>query len=67
MLILDEPLAGLDVDAQAELIDVLIGIRGRGQAIVVISHDVDRLAALCPRTVTLRDGTLTATAPEVQP
>lgn len=60
LLILDEPLAGLDVDAQVDLIDLLIGIRNRGQAVVVISHDTDSLSALCPRTLHLDRGTLVA-------
>ncbi|AMW20677.1 ABC transporter ATP-binding protein [Mycobacteroides chelonae] len=58
LLILDEPLAGLDVDAQADLIDLLVRIRGGGQAVVVISHDTDSLAPLCPRTIRLEQGEL---------
>ncbi|WP_046317449.1 ATP-binding cassette domain-containing protein [Mycobacterium sp. UM_Kg1] len=57
LLILDEPLAGLDVDAQADLIDLLVGIRNQGQTIVVISHDTDSMARLCPRTLCLEPAT----------
>jgi len=60
VLILDEPLAGLDVEAQADLIDLLTQIRHRGQTTVVISHDVDRLSPLCPRTIRLDRGHLVA-------
>ncbi|WP_134149674.1 ATP-binding cassette domain-containing protein [Mycobacteroides salmoniphilum] len=58
LLILDEPLAGLDVDAQADLIDLLVRIRNQGQAVIVISHDTDSLSPLCPRTIRLEQGEL---------
>ncbi|OAT66270.1 cobalt ABC transporter ATP-binding protein [Mycobacteroides immunogenum] len=58
LLILDEPLAGLDVDAQADLIDLLVRIRNGGQAVIVISHDTDSLSPLCPRTLRLEQGEL---------
>ncbi|WP_254657622.1 ABC transporter ATP-binding protein [Tsukamurella pulmonis] len=56
LLILDEPLAGLDLPSQRELIELLIGIRDRGQALVIISHDVDHLDRLCDRTIHLAGG-----------
>jgi energy-coupling factor transport system ATP-binding protein len=58
LLILDEPLAGLDIEAQADLIELLVRIRSMGQTIVVISHDVGSLAPLCPRTIRLEQGAL---------
>ncbi|MBL3743800.1 ATP-binding cassette domain-containing protein, partial [Mycobacteroides abscessus subsp. massiliense] len=61
LLILDEPLAGLDVDAQADLIDLLVRIRNGGQAVIVISHDTDSLSPLCPRTIRLEQGELVST------
>ncbi|MEU9807499.1 ATP-binding cassette domain-containing protein [Mycobacterium sp. NPDC050853] len=61
LLILDEPLAGLDADAQSDLIELLAGIRTRGQSVVVISHDTDSLSPLCPRTIRLERGTLVVT------
>ncbi|UVO14576.1 ATP-binding cassette domain-containing protein [Mycobacterium sp. SVM_VP21] len=66
LLILDEPLAGLDANAQSDLVDLLVGIRHRGQAVVVISHDTDSLSSLCPRTLWLDQGTLAAAKPELQ-
>lgn len=58
VLILDEPLAGLDIDAQTELIDLLTRIRSRGQTMIVISHDVASLSPLCPSTIRLERGAL---------
>ena len=60
LLILDEPLAGLDLPSQRELIELLIGIRDGGQAMVIISHDVDHLDRLCDRTVHLTRGVVDA-------
>jgi energy-coupling factor transport system ATP-binding protein len=58
VIILDEPLAGLDADSRLLLIDALERRRRRGMAIVVISHDTDGLDALCQRSLTLAEGTL---------
>ena len=60
LLILDEPLAGLDLPSQRELVELLIGIRDGGQAMVIISHDVDHLDRLCDRTVHLTRGRIDA-------
>ena len=46
-----------------ELIELLIGIRDGGQAMVIISHDVDHLDRLCDRTVHLRHGVIDAELP----
>ncbi|RIU18269.1 ATP-binding cassette domain-containing protein [Mycobacteroides abscessus] len=58
-LILDEPLAGLDAEAQAGLLRLLIEVRERERlTIVVISHDFGGMQELCPRTVHLQSGVL---------
>lgn len=59
VLILDEPLAGLDAASQLALVDVLTDLRLRlGLTVVVISHDFAGLGDLCPRTLHLHGGTL---------
>ncbi|MDO2970935.1 ABC transporter ATP-binding protein [Mycobacteroides abscessus] len=59
VLVLDEPLAGLDTQAQASLLGLLTEIRQRqGLTILVISHDYEGMQALCPRTVHLQSGRL---------
>ncbi|MGD9622524.1 MAG: DUF2232 domain-containing protein [Mycolicibacterium sp.] len=60
-LILDEPLAGLDAASQRGLLRLLAELRrSKGLTVVVISHDFAGLHDLCPRTLHLRDGMLTA-------
>ncbi|MGA9871551.1 MAG: ATP-binding cassette domain-containing protein [Rhodococcus sp. (in: high G+C Gram-positive bacteria)] len=59
ILVLDEPLAGLDPPGRSEIIDVLGNLRGQGIAIVVISHDVDGMDTICDRTIVLDGGHIT--------
>jgi energy-coupling factor transporter ATP-binding protein EcfA2 len=59
VLILDEPLAGLDAASQHGLLRLLEDLRHRhGLTMVVISHDFAGLEDLCPRTIELSDGAL---------
>jgi energy-coupling factor transport system ATP-binding protein len=59
VLILDEPLAGLDAASQRGLVRLLADRRREtGLTVVVISHDFAGLEELCPRTLHLRDGLL---------
>jgi energy-coupling factor transport system ATP-binding protein len=57
LLILDEPLAGLDEDARASLVDLLrlLGKDG-GRAMVVVSHDLVSAPAFADRVLTLERG-----------
>jgi energy-coupling factor transporter ATP-binding protein EcfA2 len=66
VLILDEPLAGLDAASQRGLVRLLAQRRrDTGLTVVVISHDFAGLEELCPRTLQLRDGLLEpASAPD---
>ncbi len=63
ILVLDEPLAGLDPPGRTEIIGVLGNLRRLGIAIVVISHDVDGMDRVCDRTIVLDDGHITSDAP----
>ena len=58
VLVLDEPLAGLDAESRSLLIDVLERRRSQGLAVLVISHDTDGLDALIQRSLTLNEGVL---------
>lgn len=57
VLVLDEPLAGLDAPSRAGLINVLRQLReDHGITLVVVSHDVAELEPLCDRTVLMDAG-----------
>jgi energy-coupling factor transport system ATP-binding protein len=57
LLVLDEPLAGLDDAARAELVAVLLRLRAtRPLGLVIVSHDLVELAPVVDRVVALRNG-----------
>lgn len=58
VLVLDEPLAGLDPGAREEVLDVLARLRAEGHTIVIISHDLEALGRVCNRRVQLVAGVL---------
>jgi peptide/nickel transport system ATP-binding protein len=57
LLIADEPTTALDVTTQSEVMAMLDEVRrARGLALLFITHDLDLAAAVCERTVVMRDG-----------
>ncbi len=56
VVVLDEPLAGLDPEGRADVVELLARLRDSGLTLIVISHDVADMAAVCDRTVHLRSG-----------
>jgi len=61
MVVLDEPLAGLDPPSRAALVDVLASLRERGDlTLVIVTHDVDDAERLGDRMVRLAGGRVVA-------
>nr|WP_231390215.1 ABC transporter ATP-binding protein [Nocardia sp. CNY236] len=60
VVVLDEPLAGLDPRGRADIVDLLARLRDSGLTLIVISHDIADLAAVCDRTVRLQSGRIVA-------
>ncbi len=56
LLVLDEPNAGVDLEHQQVLADVLASLIARGVSVLVVLHEVGPLAGLIDRAVVLRDG-----------
>jgi ABC-2 type transport system ATP-binding protein len=56
VLILDEPTAGLDIEARYSLWDVIRELRDSGTAILLTTHLLDEAAALCDRIAILHEG-----------
>jgi zinc transport system ATP-binding protein len=56
LLVLDEPNAGVDLEHQQILAEVLTTLIARGVAVLVVLHEVGPLAALIDRAVVLREG-----------
>jgi ribose transport system ATP-binding protein len=60
VLILEDPTAGVDVGAKAEIYRLLHAALGQGQAILLVSTDFEEVAATCHRALVFRDGAIVA-------
>jgi zinc transport system ATP-binding protein len=56
LLVMDEPTAGIDLDSQQHLADVMTGLVGSGTTILLVAHEMGPLEPLIERTVVMRDG-----------
>jgi ribose transport system ATP-binding protein len=56
VLVCDEPTAGVDVGARAEIYEILAQLARQGAALVVVSSDVLELMGLCHRILVMREG-----------
>ena len=57
VLLADEPVSALDVTTRIQVIDLLGQLRREtGLALIMVSHDLSAVAALCERTIVLQDG-----------
>lgn len=56
VLVLDEPAAGMDPATVSEIRNHLRRLNEAGMTIVLVSHSMDEIAALCTRILVLQDG-----------
>jgi D-xylose transport system ATP-binding protein len=56
LVILDEPTAALGVAQTAQVLDLIVRLKERGLAVLVISHNLADVFAVCDRIVVLRLG-----------
>lgn len=58
MLLLDEPLSGLDSDMGARVLNLLDSLAARGIALVYVTHKMEELPRSITRALVLKDGTV---------
>jgi rhamnose transport system ATP-binding protein len=63
VLIMDEPTAALSSVEVERLFRVIAALRGRGAAIMFISHRLEEVFAICQQVTIMRDGRFVLTAP----
>lgn len=56
VLVLDEPMAGIDLDTQQRLADLFAQLKARGLTMLVVLHELGPMVDLIDSTVVLRDG-----------
>jgi ribose transport system ATP-binding protein len=59
VLILDEPVQGIDIGAKTEVYQIIQRAAADGMAVVVISTEVEDLTRLCHRVLVMREGLIT--------
>ncbi len=56
VVLLDEPLSGLDIDHQVRVFESLMNIAHRGRIIIASVHDLNIAAQFCDRIILIGDG-----------
>ena len=60
ILVLDEPMAGLDPAARRDFLGLIDRLHREGLTVVMVSHSMDDLANCCDRIVVMNEGTVFA-------
>jgi simple sugar transport system ATP-binding protein len=66
LVLMDEPTAAISVRQVAEVLDLIRRMKARGVAVILISHRMPDVFAVCDRIVVLRRGTKVADKPTDQ-
>ncbi len=57
-IILDEPLAYLDILHQIELVNILNELKGNGKTILLVLHDINLASEICDKIILLNNGNI---------
>lgn len=60
LLILDEPTAGIDIGAKADILALVRKLAGEGVAVIIISSEFEEILAVADRVLVMRDGAVVA-------
>lgn len=59
IMMLDEPTAGVDIGAKAEIIELIREFADQGKGVLFVSSELTELMAVCDRIIVLYDGKIT--------
>ncbi len=62
VVVLDEPSGGLDASAAQDLRELVRGLREEGRTVLLTTHNLDEVEAVCDRVVIIRNGSAVADA-----
>lgn len=63
VMVMDEPLAGLDAEGQDRLLGILATLHAEGVTTVVVTHDLERLSEVASRVIVMSDGRIASDGP----
>ena len=66
VLVLDEPMAGLDPAARRDFLELIDRLHREGLTVVMVSHSMDDLANCCDRIVVMNEGAVFAVGTPAQ-
>ena len=64
IFLLDEPTAGVDGGAKAEIYNLISNLARRGVAILLVSSDIPEIIAMCSRVLVMKQGRIVRTLEE---
>ena len=66
LLLVDEPIAGLDPHFQLQMMHLLVAQARRGAGVLLVLHDLALAARFCDRLVLMKDGAVVASGPPAE-
>lgn len=66
VLIMDEPTRGVDVGAKAEIYAIMNQLVARGNAIVMVSSELNEIINMCDRLIIMHDGQIMVELPRAE-
>jgi ABC-type sugar transport system ATPase subunit len=63
LILMDEPTASLTVDESARLLDIIRDLAASGTSVVLVSHHLEEVLAVCETVTIMRDGRHVRTGP----
>ncbi len=66
VLVLDEPTAGLDPQGRRNLLGNILALNAEGVTLIIVSHNMEELAAVCDRIIVIAEGRTVMEGPPAQ-